>query len=315
MWSRLQILAAEDVGMGDPMAPAIVRVAARGRARRRRGLLRPPGVRGPGRRLPGPGARRTRSTSRSCRPSCWPSGRPRSRPRRSACTPAGARRRGRPCTRGSSAPCRPRPEAPGRDHTWRDRLVEEYRRVDPPREPAADEPTVGSVPAMSDAIAALQSSVERLAAVVAPLDDAIVAQAHLLPSRPSPTCLPPRVGCGGLSRRITDGLAGVATPDDFTPRCGPSRTPSPPRPGRRRPAAMPPSPPRSRRCPSPTATASPPPRAHDDRLRPGGRHAPERAPPGESDGAGHPSPLAGGADGVCLCRTIFAPRSLACPGQ
>ena len=24
------------------------------------------------------------------------------------------------------------PEAPGRDHTWRDQLVEEYRRVDPP---------------------------------------------------------------------------------------------------------------------------------------------------------------------------------------
>ena len=43
---------------------------------------------------------------------------------------------------------------------------------------------------MSDAIAALQSSVERLAALVAPLDDdAIVAQAH--PTEwTSPTCSP-----------------------------------------------------------------------------------------------------------------------------
>jgi uncharacterized protein (TIGR03083 family) len=71
---------------------------------------------------------------------------------------------------------------------------------------------------MSDAIAALQASVERLAALVAPLDDdAIVAQAH--PTEWTIAHVLSHLGSGAVifSRRISDGLAGVETPDEFNP--------------------------------------------------------------------------------------------------
>jgi uncharacterized protein (TIGR03083 family) len=69
-----------------------------------------------------------------------------------------------------------------------------------------------------DAIAALQSSVERLAALVAPLDDdAIVAQAH--PTEWSVAEVLSHLGSGAVifARRIADGLAGVETPEEFNP--------------------------------------------------------------------------------------------------
>ena len=71
---------------------------------------------------------------------------------------------------------------------------------------------------MSDALAALQSSVDRLAALVAPLDDdAIVAQAH--PTEWTIAQVLSHLGSGAVifSRRVSDGLAGVETPEDVNP--------------------------------------------------------------------------------------------------
>jgi uncharacterized protein (TIGR03083 family) len=71
---------------------------------------------------------------------------------------------------------------------------------------------------MSDAIAALQSSVDRLAALVGPLDDeAIVARAY--PTEWTIAHVLAHLGSGAeiFSRRLRDGLAGEQTPDDFAP--------------------------------------------------------------------------------------------------
>lgn len=69
---------------------------------------------------------------------------------------------------------------------------------------------------MSAALAALQSSVHRLAALVGPLDDdAIVAQAH--PTEWTIAHVLSHLGSAAVifGRRLSDGLAGVETPDDF----------------------------------------------------------------------------------------------------
>ena len=71
---------------------------------------------------------------------------------------------------------------------------------------------------MPDALASLQSSVDRLAALVGPLDDdAIIAPAH--PTEWSVAQVLSHLGSGAVifARRVTDALAGVETPEDFIP--------------------------------------------------------------------------------------------------
>ena len=133
MWSRLQILAAEDVGMGDPMAPAIVRSLREGVldadegsydrlvfAAQAAGYL--------ARALKDPVNVEIMQTQLLAEQA------PEIPPEAICVHTRRGQEAGETMYTWFLGTLQTAPEAPGRDHTWRDRLVEEYRRVDPPRE-------------------------------------------------------------------------------------------------------------------------------------------------------------------------------------
>ena len=134
MWSRLQILAAEDVGMGDPMAPAVVRALREGVldadegsydrlvfAAQAAGYL--------ARSLKDPVNVEIMQTQLLAE-------RPPPIPPEAICVHT---RRGQEAGETMSTwflgTLHTAPEAPGRDHTWRDRLLEQYGELDPARRP------------------------------------------------------------------------------------------------------------------------------------------------------------------------------------
>src|SRR5687768_6139101 len=71
---------------------------------------------------------------------------------------------------------------------------------------------------MTDALAALDSSVRRLADLVRPLDDDALAR-PAYPSEWSIADVLSHIGSGAVifGRLLADGLAGTPTPDDFNP--------------------------------------------------------------------------------------------------
>jgi hypothetical protein len=131
LWSRLQILAAEDVGMGDPNVPAVVRALRDGAydadegsydrlvfAAQAAGLL--------ARALKDPVNVEIMQTQLMADET------PEIPPDAVCVHTRRGQEAGETMYTWFLGTLETAPERPGRDHRWRDHLVEDYRRVDPP---------------------------------------------------------------------------------------------------------------------------------------------------------------------------------------